>query len=209
VTRLSGDVTSPPPPPPGDKKKLRNWWHEILREHGHFKCSAVFLAFSADTAIAEYLKDNAEELNLLSGNSCLVISVSDVGFVNYQKDPNLWRISLQDHITKGYSDRIAKIFGVKTAEFPCLLVFRDIRTSDFVKINLKGLTSDQLVQSMRLVFSTIESAVSKRKDPLVELKRNQKIEALKLIIGEIGKLAEKTFETAIEAATTAAITANK
>ncbi len=198
--RLAGDATVPPPPPDNNPKKLRDWWHEIIREHGYFKCSAVFLAFSADTAISEYLKQNADELNLLAGKYCLVISISDLGFIKYETDPHLWSLSLQDHINKGYSNQIAKIFHIKTIEFPCLLIFRDIRSSEFVKINLKDLTSNQIVQSMRLVFSIIENAITKGKDPLIELKHNQKTETIKVIAGKAGKFAGKTLESAMEAA---------
>ncbi len=202
---LPGEASVAPVPPPGDKRKLRDWWHEIIREHGHYKCSAVFLAFSADIEISKYLKENADELNSLSGDSCLVISISDVGFVKYQTAPSLWYLSLSDHIAKGYSNQIAKIFRIKPTEFPCLLVFRDVRSPDFVKINLKGLKSKQIVQNMRLVFSIIANAVTVDKDPLAELKQNQRLETLKLVFGEVGKFTGKTLEIAMEAAIKASI----
>jgi len=84
-----------------------------------------------------------------------------------------------------------------------LLLFQDIRSSNHILVKLRGLTTDELIVKLRIVFSTIQEALSNQQNPLLALKRQGNNERLRLkgqsIIGELRSLTGKTIETMMEA----------
>ena len=194
----SNAVSSPPVP-----SKLREWWHQILREHGRYKCYAVFLALPSDEELAYYLLRSGKEIDLISGEDCLVLVFSALRFVHVGPNQNVWRLSVSEHVDKGYSVRLAEIPNIRLDEFPCLVLFRDVRSPEHVTIDLRGLTVDDIIRSMRVVFSVVQVAALNQQDPLAAVESyrdNQRfIHNGKTIIGKVGKFAGKTVEAIMEA----------
>ena len=188
---------------PSDRRSLREWWHEILRNCGRYSCYATFLALPADEEMVRYLTDFGSEIDLISGENCLVIALSKNTFKTFGVNRQEWQVLANEHIQKGHSIKIAKLFQVRLDEFPCLLMFEDVRTSQHVTISLKGETAEEIAIRMRVVFSIVQEAITEGKSPLKILEsRRRKKELLRkgeAVVSMFRALTEKTFESAIEA----------
>ena len=110
---------------------------------------------------------------------------------------------MNEHVQKGYSGKLGQLFDIPFTEFPCLVVFHDIRSPEHVVVTLKDMEADGIAAKMRLVFTIIQKAVSDKKNPLAALASYQNQESLhktgQSVIGEIRSFSEKTLETLMEA----------
>jgi hypothetical protein len=61
-----------------DPALLRHWWHTILSEHGRYSCYAFLLALPSDKEFLDYINYHSNELEILSGEQCLIITLSDI-----------------------------------------------------------------------------------------------------------------------------------
>ena len=73
-------VSSEKFPQKNDHRSVREWWHDVLRNYGYYSCYAIFLALPSDKEIIRYLTDYGRELDLISGENCLVIALSKTDF---------------------------------------------------------------------------------------------------------------------------------
>jgi len=143
-----------PPSDFKDKLALREWWHSILRDYGRYSCYAIFLALPSDKEIIRYLIDFGNEIDIISGEDCLVIALGKSefrrsGFDEKIQQPSIperfsnfleemWSAAIKEQVSKGYSVKVAQLFNIEITKFPCLLIFQDIRSSDHALITLKG-----------------------------------------------------------------------
>ena len=182
---------------------LREWWHNILRAHGSYRCYAFFLCLPADKAAIEYLTDYGKELDLLSGDNCLVISLSESNFKLAGFDEEVWTAAVNEQVSEGYSLTVASLFEIKFTEMPCFVLYEDIRSPRRIVFSLKGLSSEQIASQMRLIFSVIQQAVSENKKPIDQLEKHQKSaevqKTIQTVKGKVSDFAGKTFEAAVEA----------
>jgi hypothetical protein len=186
-----------------DRRLLRRWWHDVLRMHDRYACFATLLALTMDKELARYLAESGSELDQISGTECLVIVLSETEVRRSGVDKELWPAVMEEHIQDGYSIRIAKLFDISCEQFPSLVLFRDIRSPEHILVTLKGMSAEEIADRMRSVFSTIQRAVSNGEDPLtaLERRRNQEIfrQRGRTLVSHISSIAERTFETAMEA----------
>jgi hypothetical protein len=98
---------------------------------------------------------------------------------------------------------MARLFSIPVSDFPCLLLFRDIRSPEHIAANLKGLTALEIAEKMRALFSVIQDASDAQDDPLAAIERQRNQERFRTagssIIGHLRSLVGKSLETAIEA----------
>lgn len=212
--RLPGNATSAPVPPPDEdkktkgksnskSKKLRTWWQDILRRHGRYPSTCVFLCLPSDKEVIRYLKDFGTELNQISSDNCLVLGLSDTQFHRFNSDEEIhWKIAIEEQVRKGYSIRIAELFQIGVDEFPSIVVFTDIRADEYVLINLKNLSAEEIASKMRSIFAVIAKAVLKKENPLSSLcqyRRNETMRfAGKMIVSEVRRITDLSIQTAIE-----------
>ena len=186
-----------------DRNALREWWHEILRTHGRYSCYGIFLTLPSDLEVLRYLTDYGKELYLISGKNCLVIALSTTNFQRTGFDEGSWRKLVEEHTSEGHSVTVAQLFGIEFTQFPCLLLFQDIRSPEHIAIKLTEMTAEQIAAKMRLVFTVVQNAIKEKKKPLHELEKQQNIELLQktgqIVASKLGGFAEKTFEKAMEA----------
>jgi hypothetical protein len=183
---------------------LRQWWHNILREHRKYPCCAFILALPTDNQVLKYLTEFGKEIDLISNENCLVLALSDTQVTRYGVfDESLWKVAINEQVTNGQNIKIAKLLGIELTEFPCMVIFQDIRSSDHLIVSLQNMDVDEISQKMRTVFSIIQAAISKKTNPLVELKHQKQKKELQnagqSVIGTLRSFAGKTFETAMEA----------
>lgn len=192
-----------------DKGSLRNWWHNILREHGRYPCFAIFLLLPSDKEARTYFVDFGKEIDLLSGDNCLVIALSDTDF-NSVGFNNTWRTVAEAHSDEGYSIKVARLFDIDFTQFPCAVFFGDVRSSDHSIITFKGLTAQEISNKMRSIFNVIQDAVENKQAPLVAIKNHKNLEFIKSsgknTATRAGNFVEKSFETAMQAWIKAIIT---
>lgn len=206
VIHVGGNVaTLPAMSTTMNQKILRQWWHNVLRLAGNAKygCYIIFLLLPSDQEARRYLASFGKELDLLSGEHCLVIALGEDEFRRSGFDETMWREALDKHISEGHSVTVAKLFGVKFDSFPCIVVFRDIRSPQHVLVSLKDLTSEEIAQKLRALFSVIGDAIVSGEDPVDYIERSQQKEDFlkkgKSIISGLRTFAGNSFQTAIEA----------
>jgi len=185
-----------------DSGSLRAWWHDILRMHRCYSCYAIFLLLPSDKEAVRYLTDFGRELDLISGENCLIIVLSEdesrrVGF-----DEALWRAAVTEQASGGYSISIARLFEIDFARFPCLILFEDIRSPRHAIVTLRGMTAEEIADRLRKAFSVIQEAVANGKNPVEAIESRRRSDSFQRrgqsIIGGLRSLGEKTFETAVE-----------
>jgi len=215
----AGGVFVRPIPDGKDKPKLREWWHEVIRVRGRlYPCYAMFLIVPSDREAIRYLVDFSNDAEVVSGKNSLVITLSESGFRCWgpygwvekpiaPPDPNVFgqfrSTAIRASASRGYSVQVAQYFGIDLTEFPCLLIFRDIRSPEFVLITLKDMTAEEIATRVRVTFDVIHEAVARGEDVLRALERHKNSEmfrkASKSILSRIESLPGKTLEAAMEA----------
>lgn len=198
------------PDMPKDSRSLRDWWHTVLRGHGKYSCFAILLVLPADEEAIRYAADFGEELDSISGEDCLVLVLSDTQVKRSGFDEDLWRLAVSEQAKKGHSRTVAGLFDIGYDEFPCLVVFRDIRSAEHILVKLKGMTAEEIADQMRTLFTVVHKAVSSEEDPLEAIERYQKQERVRgrtqAVISQLRSLPGKTLEIAMEAWVNALIT---
>ncbi len=159
-------------PPPLDPRQLRDWWHEVIREHGYYPYYAILLAFSADAQVDSYLMQHAAELSRLSENKCLVIVYSDLGLVSLGPNLELWHLMLPSQVHEAHVARLAELFGVTPADFPCLIFSRRIPSRDEVIVSLKGMDQHEIADVVRSNLIAVEAALARKKDLRFAIEHN-------------------------------------
>lgn len=186
-----------------DRLSLRDWWHDILRVYGRYPCSAIFLLLPSDKEARTYFVDYGKEIDLLSGDNCLVIALSDNDFKSVSFDNNVWRTVAEEHSDEGHSIKVARLFDIDFTQFPCVVFFNDIRSSDYSIISFKGLAAQEISNKMRSIFSAIQEAVESKQSPVATIRKHKNLEFVKssgkIAAAKTGSFAEKTFETAMQA----------
>lgn len=159
-----------------DKRFLREFWHDVLRSYGSFPCSAVFLLLPSDEEAFHYLTEYGKELDIISGENCLVLAFSESEFKDTKFSESNWRASVEEHTGEGFSAAVARLFDVDFTQFPSLLLFRDIRNPEHILVELKEMSAKEIATTMRSVFSIIDGAIKEYLDPLTELDKKLQLE---------------------------------
>jgi hypothetical protein len=186
------------------REQLRAWWHDLLREYGRFYCYGIFLMLEADTQALSYVKEYAFELNQASGKNCAILGLGEIpGESPAEFDKKRWCEVACKQVEEGNSLKIAEIFHIPLTKFPGLILFRDIRSPEYILVNLKGLSAAEIAEKMRGVYQAINQAAHAKKDPLAavsDLRRNDEYRGkTRSIISGTRKVAGQTLETVIEA----------
>jgi hypothetical protein len=184
-----------------DLFSLQKWWAQILLNHGRYPCYAIPLLLRSNKEAVQYVKTFGREIDLISGENCLVIGLSKIKFEHFNID--LWGHIVDRKVHEECSIAISKLFGISFTQFPCLIIFEDIRSSNYIVITLKGMTVEEISEVMLELFSIIQKAVSEKKNLLAAIEGQRKKERFRrggqTIVSELCSLAEKTFEIIIEA----------
>jgi hypothetical protein len=196
---------------PIDKVDLRDWWHNILRDHGKFPCIAIILVLPSDNEALRYFSDFGKELDQISGKNCLVAALGSRRLKRQFSDfdDDLWGELVEKHVSEGNSIQIAKYFNIGFDEFPCVVLFKDIRSSEHIIIALRDMTTREISNRMRSLFSAIDEAVKDNNDILDALEKQRSKENIKksgkAAISHLQSFGGKTLESIIEILLKAAV----
>jgi hypothetical protein len=160
-----------PPPKAKDPTSVAGWWDHILQQHANYSCYCLFLVLPADDHTRRYLEDFGNELDIISGDTCLALALGKTEFRRIGFDDLAWRDAIEAQIEAGYSVRLAELFSIDVTEFPAVLIFERIDSPEHVLVSLQELTTDEIVQKMRSTFAVIRRAVSDNQSPLKVLER--------------------------------------
>lgn len=220
ISAAGGSIITNVFPDSGNPTELRKWWHSILRKQGNYKCYGIMLVLPSDENAIQYLINSGSELDIISGENCLIIALSDVqvrssefdGCFQNRKDVEInlneideesWSKAINEQVSKGYSIRVAKTFGIPMTKFPCLVIFQDIRSPGHVLVSFKDMKQKEISKKMRSIFSIVQHAITHNENPIKELQKYQNQEDLQLhgksVIESIGSFGGKTLEIAMEA----------
>jgi hypothetical protein len=189
---------------------LREWLFTLLRRQGNYSCYSILLVLPSNKEAIRYLEELSIELKIISNETnSLVVALGSDQHLRSDVDGETWSSTIKGDIQKGYSVKIGHLFGLDFTQFPCLVVFRGLNSSEQVLITLKSMTAEEIAENMKSIFSIIQRAVDENKSPLEALQRNQNNERLKkagksLVIG-IRYVADATFKAVMEALANAQI----
>ena len=169
-----------------------------------FYCYGVFLMLAADTEAIRYVTDYALELNQASGKNCAILGLGNIpDKVSDEFDKLTWTLTARQQVDEGNSLPIAELFHIPLTRFPGLILFRDIRSPEYVLVNLSGLTAEEIAEKMRGVYQAINQAAEAKKDPLEAVSDLRRSETYRVktrsIISGTRQGAGQTLETVIEA----------
>jgi hypothetical protein len=188
---------------PTSSSTLRAWWHEVLRDYGRYSCFAFVLVLPGDAEAIRYLTELGSELDQISGEDCMVIALADLGIRCSGFDEELWAVAIKTQAAKGHSLAVAELFGIDLTEFPCLVLFEDVRRPRHIVVSLKGLDAESIGAELRSVFGEIRKATKGKVDPLAAVEDGRRRQRLRekgeSIAGQVRSFGGKTFETAMEA----------
>jgi hypothetical protein len=189
---------------PSQRKQLRDWWHDLLREYDRFYCYGVFLMLEADTEAFKYVTEYALELNQASGKNCAILGLGNISPEKLEEfDKLFWFMTADQQVKEGNSLKIAELFHISLTRFPGLILFRDIRSSEYILVNLRGLKAEEIADKLRGVYQAINQAAQAKADPLEAVHNLRLSDEYRLkkrsIISGIRKIAGQTLETVIEA----------
>ena len=186
-----------------DPRSLREWWYEILRNYGKYPCYAIFLVLPSDKEITEFLKGSGRELHTISDNYCLIIVLGSDFFCTIGLNDEYSVSANTDHITTGESVQIAKLFNIELTEFPTMVFFEDIRSSDFAIVSLQNLGKDEINRILREVFTVIRKQETNSKKIIESIRNYSKLRKFQRMKHQATQttttLISKTIEMIIEA----------
>ena len=205
-----GDMADPPPIGGdfSDFSSRRTWWHQVLREYGFYSCYVTFLLLESDKNLLNYLLESGKEIYLLArhtNSKSLVMLFSQQPNMNMPLGfhEKVWKAATLEHAKEGYSIKFAQHFNIDITKFPCMIVFKDIRSPKHILIPLNQTTTDETANTVRHIFSVISQAVSNSDDPLKALAiyqtKNNINEKGTALFSDIRSFAGKTLEKAMEA----------
>ena len=196
---------------PAKKITLRDWWHDILRDHGKYDCYAILLSLSSDVEANAYLQEFGRESDQMTGFNCLFMALTNQEVISKNFDDNAWSAAVGDQIKYGLGIQIADLFEVKFEQMPCLLLFEDIRNSSHALIDLQDLEAADVAKKMRFIFGVVKDSVEKNKKTITQIEKTltqkKREDVEKKITGQVKELTKKTFEVALETIMRAAISA--
>jgi hypothetical protein len=188
---------------------LREWWFEIQRRFHDYSCYGIFLILPSDKEVSRYLNEFGVELDTISRNNCLIIFLGDGNFQRPDINSKEWQATIRKHITLGGSVKIAQLFEIEYAKFPCLVLFEDIRSDKHIMVHLKDMSAEEVAEKLRIIFSVIQRSIPDKQNPLIALdkyRNNEKLQQTgKSIVTEVRGFAGKTMETVMEAIVKATI----
>jgi hypothetical protein len=188
---------------PENAKMLRDWWHHLIRNHGYFKSFGVFLVLPADTEASNYILKNGRELHLLSGANCGLFVLRQSEFRGTGFYSERWEQGVTFQVKEGLSLEFGRHFEIEATDFPCFLLFGDIRKSEHVRINLKEMDENQISHLMREVFSVISRANNDKEDIVKMVQKHisgkERKSKGKIVVKTIRSFGTKSLETAMSA----------
>lgn len=181
---------------------VEKWWNHVLKNNRAYPCYAIFLGLPSDRELIKYLSDFHQELNLISGDNCLILAIANTKFYFSGTDDKAWREAVIQHITGDSSVQLAQFLGLDFTHLPCLLLLKSFRSSNHVILTLKNMSAEAISVRMRAVFSIIQNSVRANKNPIRAITkhkdREKRKKAGKSIIGEVKNFVGKAYKTAME-----------
>lgn len=196
-----------------DPRALREWWYTILGNYGKYPCYGIFLVLPSDEEATKFLENSGKELHIISGEYCLIIVLGSDFFNTFglfesdsvgrkYYDDFLLEVN-QNHIAEGESVKIAKLFDIELVDFPSIVFFNDIRSSDIALVSLNGLDSKEINQELRRIFDIIgkqANAPEKIVDSINKYSKHRKLQGTRQKISQTATaFVGKTIETVMEA----------
>lgn len=177
------------------------WWQGILTNSRRYDCYSFFLTLPSDSEANRYLSDYGSELQAILGESYLMAAFgTDRCWLSGYENAISVFTTTSDSL-KSPSVEIAKLIGVEFSAFPCLVIFQDIKSTEYVVIPFKGKSAEEIADDLRSLFSIIQKTTQSGKSLIPALKNHAGKERFRsigsMIISNLPNIAGKTFETAI------------
>ena len=177
---------------------LHEFWFTLLRVQKKYSCYSIFWVLPSNKEAIRYLTDFSEDLKVVSRPNILVMTLGSDQRLHVDIDSKSLSVEIKGNIRK-----IADLFNIDYTKFPCITLFSKINSSDGIPVYIKGMTAEEISETMEVVFSIIQNAIKEKKSPIEALQRHQKDERLrhagKAIIGTMRDIFWITHRITIEA----------
>jgi len=193
-----------PPDSSTNMHSIEKWWDNIRGGSGQYSCYGIFLVLPSDITTIDYLISYIDELHVISGKNCLILLVSLEFLGTYDTDAkDLWKLVVGQYSVRGHSVQLGRIFDTGVDKFPCLILFEDIRTDKYITISLTDMSLEDIVKTMRIIFTVVDTSIRQKKSPIIVLEKTRAIEKFnnkgKFLVSQMQALVGKTIETVLTA----------
>lgn len=172
-------------------------WFTLIKEQKKYSCYSIFLVLPSDKEAKRYLTEYSDDLKIISKPSTLVMKTGSDQYLYADVDGK----SLSVEISNDYG-RIAHLFGIDFAKFPCMVVFEDMNSPKRLPVFLNGMKSEEIFEKMKVIFSIIQKSAREKKSPIEALQKHKNDEKLKhagkAVIGTVRDLVGYTYTTIIQ-----------
>lgn len=172
-------------------------WFTLLREQKHYSCYSIFLVLPSDKEAIRYLTEYKDDLQVISSGTLVMTIGRDK---HLHVDINGKNLSVE--IVRDYG-KLAHLFEIDFTAFPCMVVFEGTNPPNGIPIYLNGMTAEEVVEKMKIIFSIIQKSARHKKSPVEALQQHKNEEQLKYagkaIIGTGRKYIDYALKTFIEA----------
>jgi len=143
-----------------DLRSVDQWWGEIESAAPKFPLYVTFLATTADSQMVSFIEAHRPELKEIAGANCCFVYFRDY---NAAQRLEQWDYSEHSRVIVP----LASLIGVTLEQLPCLVFFKRFTAGEFWLVDLRNLTSAELMTRMRQIFSLVRPDAE---DPLRALK---------------------------------------
>lgn len=175
---------------------FHNFWLSLLKEQRKYSCYAIFFAFPTDKEAIKYLSEYSSDLQIFSNSGTLVATTGSDEYLRVNVDGKILSVEI-----KGYA-KLTHLFGVDFTVNPCVVFFENMNSSKEVLFTFKGMTAEEISETMRAAFSIIERSVREKKSPVLELQKHRNSEQLrylgKTVTGGASNFLKHTYTTIIQ-----------
>ena len=160
---------------PKNIEELAEWWEHCTNNICH-PLYAFFIASNADSEVVALVRDNREELRIISGKDCCFIYFREISrAVSCQE----W--SFLEHAKAALP--VGQMLGIQS---PALIFFEDISMNNFAIVPLHGLSAYEQLLLLRRIFATFYRLSGLK--PIYRIKRaSESIYLKKVADGVLGK----------------------
>ena len=155
-----------------------------------------------DEAAIEYLIQYGNELDLLAGTDCVIFLQVESFVTPNPFSPLRFMPDLIEEVREGYSLETARYFEIDPDVLPCLVLFRELLSTEYILVTFQDMVAQAIAVQMRTLLSTIRRAINHKKN-LLDVLEDQRItskfqSAGRTIVGRIESIPNKTFQSAVE-----------
>lgn len=168
--------------------------HDLVSIYHDYALYAIILYTAADENLANFIRNNFQELHNLAGHKCIfyIIEKPNPKWLPVMREEltdklgphieKVWQILEKDQFSPVDSSsvyEIAKRTGIKRAQLPCISFFSNLNSKELVVVPFDSLIDKNLNEANQQDFLQLFRNLFDRMDLVTSKKEDQRVKAIK------------------------------